>query len=200
MPIIVTLIVHDTDGQAFSLDTSGGSNASYGWARPSLRDTLGLNRSVQGVLGDASNRDALAQALVELRLCRSDEAVTLTMAEVAARAKQAFASGRLQLVPYEAQLRPICEIDGVIEAEDLDTHDPDEPEIRPTHTLEIVLIGEDDGPIPGQPFRVELPGGEVVEGRLNGQGRAMLTGIEQPGSCTITFPELDEGAWEPARV
>lgn len=62
--------------------------------------------------------------------------------------------------------------------------------------IEIQLLGEDDQPIPGERYRITLPDRTVREGTLDGQGLARVEGIE-PGECEVTFPQLDEEAWEP---
>jgi hypothetical protein len=63
--------------------------------------------------------------------------------------------------------------------------------------IEIRLIGEDDKPIPGERYRLELPDGSVREGTLDDRGLARVDGIDA-GECEVTFPRLDEEAW--ARV
>jgi|RhiMethySRZTD1v2_1073278.scaffolds.fasta_scaffold18282_8 hypothetical protein len=45
-------------------------------------------------------------------------------------------------------------------------------------------------PVPGAAWEVKLPNGEAVEGRLDGNGKTRLEGLD-PGQCTVTFPELD---------
>jgi hypothetical protein len=60
--------------------------------------------------------------------------------------------------------------------------------------LEIVLVGEDDQPIAGERYRVELPDGSVREGRLGSDGSASFDDID-PGRCKIGFPDLDKEAW-----
>ena len=56
--------------------------------------------------------------------------------------------------------------------------------------------GEDDKPVTGMTYRITLPDGETVaEGTLNEKGFCRVDGIE-PGSCKITFPLLDQDAWE----
>jgi translation initiation factor IF-1 len=62
--------------------------------------------------------------------------------------------------------------------------------------VEIELIGMDGNPISNELYRIALPDGTSVEGRLNERGRARVIGID-PGTCTVTFPELDMEAWEP---
>jgi hypothetical protein len=45
-------------------------------------------------------------------------------------------------------------------------------------------------------YRITLPDGETVaEGTLDDKGFARVDGIE-PGTCKITFPDLDKDAWE----
>lgn len=62
--------------------------------------------------------------------------------------------------------------------------------------VEIVLVDMEGKPRPGVRYRVKLPGGEVKEGQLNSYGQAGFYELD-PGSCKVTFPELDAEAWEP---
>lgn len=61
--------------------------------------------------------------------------------------------------------------------------------------IEIVLVDMDSKPVPNERYRVKLPGGEVKEGRLNSYGQAGFYELN-PGSCKISFPDLDTEAWE----
>jgi hypothetical protein len=61
--------------------------------------------------------------------------------------------------------------------------------------IEIQLVGEDDRPVRGQKYQITLPDGTVKEGVTDSEGLARLEGIE-PGTCQVTFPELDKDAWE----
>lgn len=61
--------------------------------------------------------------------------------------------------------------------------------------IEIQLVGEDDSPIPGEKYEIELPDGSVEEGVLDAEGVVGLEGID-PGTCRIVFPELDQELWE----
>ena len=63
--------------------------------------------------------------------------------------------------------------------------------------IEIELVGEDDEPIPGEKYRITLPDGTVAEGTLDEKGFARVEGFDK-GTCKVTFPDLDKGAWEPA--
>ncbi len=71
------------------------------------------------------------------------------------------------------------------------------PPRKPRKTwIEIELIGMDGSALPGELYRIALPDGTFVEGRLNERGRARVSDLD-PGACTVTFPDLDLEAWEP---
>lgn len=63
-----------------------------------------------------------------------------------------------------------------------------------THWIEIALVDEKHNPVPGEAYIVKLPNGSKVSGNLDSRGNARIDGID-PGTCQITFPELDEGGW-----
>jgi len=63
--------------------------------------------------------------------------------------------------------------------------------------IEIELIDENDDPIPGERYEIELPDGSKATGSLDNNGFARVEGFE-PGSCKVTFPNLDQEAWEKA--
>ena len=71
-----------------------------------------------------------------------------------------------------------------------------EREERPSW-IEIELVGEDNQPVPGERYRVKLPDGSVDEGVLDQKGFARIEGF-LPGACEISFPDLDQDAWEDA--
>ena len=73
--------------------------------------------------------------------------------------------------------------------------DPDAP--AKTSWIEIVLLDEDNNPVPGERYRVTLPDNTVADGTLDQNGFARLDGIPS-GSCKITFPELDKDSWAAA--
>lgn len=61
--------------------------------------------------------------------------------------------------------------------------------------IEIVLVDMEGKPVPGVRYRITTPDGEVQEGNLNEHGQAGYYQIE-PGTCKVTFPDLDKDAWE----
>jgi type VI secretion system secreted protein VgrG len=64
--------------------------------------------------------------------------------------------------------------------------------------IEIELVDEDGKPVPGEAYKVTLPDGETVAtGTLDEKGFARIEGID-PGTCKITFPNLDKDSWAKA--
>jgi hypothetical protein len=70
-------------------------------------------------------------------------------------------------------------------------------DLNPKTFIEIELVDEDGNPVAGQFYEIVLPDGSVAEGELDGDGQARVDGID-PGSCQITFPDLDKDAWNSA--
>ena len=62
--------------------------------------------------------------------------------------------------------------------------------------IEIELVGENDEGIPGERFTLKPPDGDEISGVLGADGRIRIDGLETPGPCHITFPDLDQGACE----
>ena len=71
----------------------------------------------------------------------------------------------------------------------------EEDEEKKTSWIEIELVGEDDKPIVGEKYKLTLPDGTVAEGTLDQKGWARVEGFEK-GDCQVTFPSLDQDAWE----
>jgi len=63
--------------------------------------------------------------------------------------------------------------------------------------IEIELVDEENNPVPGEKYKITLSDGKVKTGTLDQNGLARVEGIE-PGTCQITFPNLDKDAWEKA--
>jgi len=70
----------------------------------------------------------------------------------------------------------------------------DEEKEENTSWIEIELLDEEDNPVPGEKYEIELPDGSMAKGSLDGNGFARVEGVES-GECKVTFPELDESAW-----
>jgi hypothetical protein len=71
-------------------------------------------------------------------------------------------------------------------------------EDKPVHWIEIELIDENDQPVAGERYKITLPDGSVDEGSLDDKGKARIDSIADAGDCKISFPELDQDAWEKA--
>ncbi|NRF67409.1 hypothetical protein HLB44_10475 [Aquincola sp. S2] len=65
----------------------------------------------------------------------------------------------------------------------------------PDHWIQITLIDDQDLPVPNQAYKVELPGGEIREGRLDGTGMAYIGGLKAGGPCKVCFPQIDTKEW-----
>jgi len=63
--------------------------------------------------------------------------------------------------------------------------------------IEIKLVDENNDPVPGERYRIEMPDGKIAEGSLDQNGYAKVNRIK-PGTCKVTFPKLDTAAWEKA--
>ena len=77
-------------------------------------------------------------------------------------------------------------------------HDPASEESKQKKSwIEIELVDEKNKPVPGEKYRITLPDGTVVaEGTLDTKGFARVDSID-PGTCKVTFPNLDKDAWKP---
>jgi type VI secretion system secreted protein VgrG len=73
----------------------------------------------------------------------------------------------------------------------------EEEEEQKTSWIEFQLVGEDGKPIPDEAYSVKMPDGTVEEGNLDDEGKGKVEGFEK-GDCKISFPNLDQEAWEDA--
>ena len=65
----------------------------------------------------------------------------------------------------------------------------------PLTWIAIVLVDTEGNPMAGKRYRIHTPDGQVRAGALDASGKAREEGIV-PGTCEVSFPELDEEAWE----
>jgi type VI secretion system secreted protein VgrG len=61
--------------------------------------------------------------------------------------------------------------------------------------VEIELTDEEGNPVAGEKYKITLPDGSVKTGTLDQNGYARVAGID-PGTCEVTFPNLDKDAWD----
>ena len=68
---------------------------------------------------------------------------------------------------------------------------------QPKTYIEIKLLDTENKPVPGEAYKITLPDGQTVaEGTLDDKGFARIDGVD-PGSCKVTFPNMDKTVWEP---
>jgi type VI secretion system secreted protein VgrG len=63
--------------------------------------------------------------------------------------------------------------------------------------IEIEMVDEKKQPVAGMAYRITLPDETVAEGTLDDKGFARVEGFES-GACKVSFPDLDQDAWEDA--
>ncbi len=84
---------------------------------------------------------------------------------------------------------PFCEVCSVQQGTPAIVVSPDK-----SSWVEIELVDTDGNPVPGEEYQIVVPGGTTVDGTLDAQGQARVEGID-PGTCQITFPNLDKKSW-----
>jgi hypothetical protein len=153
------------------------------WARGSLRHVLTEELAYTGIMGwdDGEVLEQLAWRIVRghiklFRLAPSQPAIQAGI-----------------LTPAGPALAPEGSSGNVEEAQPVA---PAAIEKR-TSWIEIELVDEEGRPVARERYRVELPGGSIREGRLDVNGLARIDGIE-PGTCKISFPDLDARKWQRA--
>jgi type VI secretion system secreted protein VgrG len=90
---------------------------------------------------------------------------------------------------YEQERREYAPLDDSPWHED-DDEDPEK------HWIGIRLFDDNGQPLAGEKYEVILPDGTTVaRGRTNSAGEAEVRGLDDPGSCEVTFPDLDTDTW-----
>jgi hypothetical protein len=109
------------------------------------------------------------------KACEADNAVPGTMTEVKARQKESD-DGSTPHKPPKSQ--------------------EEKEKKNKISWIEIEMVDQENKPVKGLPYKITLPDGNTVaEGTLDEKGFARVDNIE-PGSCKVTFPTLDQEAWE----
>lgn len=70
------------------------------------------------------------------------------------------------------------------------------PVAEPKHWLEIELLDDEDKPVAGERYLVELPDGSKLSGRTDSQGRTRVEDVD-PGTAKVSFPDLDRKTYKP---
>jgi hypothetical protein len=72
----------------------------------------------------------------------------------------------------------------------------DEEEETESSWIEVELVDEEDESIASESYEIDLPDSSTMgEGSADANGEAHSSGLA-PGSSEITFPDLDDQAWE----
>lgn len=71
------------------------------------------------------------------------------------------------------------------------------PEEEKLTWIEIEMVDEADQPVVGMSYKIELPDGSISEGVLDHKGHARVEQfVKGSGQCKVSFPSLDQDAWE----
>jgi len=68
------------------------------------------------------------------------------------------------------------------------------PKKKEPSFIDILLTDEEGNPVPGERYRVTDSDNKVHEGGLDANGKAHV--IVPEGECEVTFPNLDDEAWD----
>lgn len=68
--------------------------------------------------------------------------------------------------------------------------------VMETTWVEVQLVDLAGEPVANERCRITLTDGTVRETKTNYRGRVKFDGLETPGNCEVTFPDLDTDAWE----
>lgn len=153
------------------------------------------------LLHDARNGDRYARGLLsEIHGALYPEALLSSLAfgtagefksaaRIADAVERAAAMGQVAIVP---EARPAAH----------GTPKPLLPALGPSelapesvHFIELELVDQDEKPVGGEAYSIKLPDGRTVTGKLDSGGRATVNGIKDPGSCQVSFPNLDVSVW-----
>ena len=147
---------------------------------------------------DRNGRAELLQLYGALRAPYPGSSVSdgIVQQTVKPRLREAFQRGELLLI----RVRPMTglgagDIDALIAPEQAPAAPPPPPRQTTKTWVEIALVDMEDNPVGGKHYLIRTPGGAVEEGYLDSTGRIRLNNID-PGTCTISFPDLDREAWE----
>lgn len=146
----------------------------------------------------AANRNARAELLKLYYVLRapylgqnvSESAVEQT---VKPRLRQAFQRGELLLMRITPRGLGAGAVDALLAPVQTTAPAP----LRQTAKtwVEVCLVDMEGKPVGGKHYLIKTPSGAVEEGNLDTSGRVRVNNID-PGTCTISFPDLDREAWE----
>lgn len=60
--------------------------------------------------------------------------------------------------------------------------------------IDFQLLDQNGEPVKNENYKVTLPGGGVMTGKTDNEGKVHIAGID-PGSCKVSFPDIHEDDW-----
>gem|GEM_PF-5798826 len=104
------------------------------------------------------------------------------------RLDEEFERGRL--IVEREQLAPLTERRDLFEMPELGP--PARQPVPETTFIAIRLVDQNAAPVPGRPFRIELPDGSSREGFTDPDGFGRVGGLRQDGLAKVIFLDVDE--------
>lgn len=68
-------------------------------------------------------------------------------------------------------------------------------ELIEDHWIGIELKDDEGNPIPNESFKLKLPDGNIINGRLDKEGKAKIEGLSEGGDCEVSFPRIHGDEW-----
>lgn len=170
---------------------------------PTPRESEETRRALFMLLHDFRHRDEQALRLfrslyqvlspegIGLRTTGAEFRESADIERFARAVEGAAQLGRLSIVP---DARPVAHVVLTPEVPAPTPAPPVAPD--PVHYVEIELVDQAGKGLAGEAYRLKLPDGRELTGNLDSNGRASVSGIERPGTCRISFPNLDANAWQ----
>lgn len=149
----------------------------------------------------AVNRDAHPELLSlyeALRVPHLGHHLTDSMVQqtVKPRLREAFKRGELLLIRIPPMGLGAGAVDALLAP--TQARAPAPPPRQTTKTwIEVHLVDMEDNPVGSKHYLIKTPSGAVEEGNLDSSGRVRLNNLD-PGTCMISFPDIDRDAWERA--
>jgi hypothetical protein len=165
------------------------------WVDPAVRESSA--REIQRLIYDFKYRDREAlRAVLEVRARMQGSPAGHDLLDT--DSYRADAIGQDLLVAARAGLIVArrCEARSVVVPLDAPSEAPLGPDSSPdpaaasTSWIGLTLVDQDGTPVPNRPYRVIKTDGTTVEGTLDSNGAAMLTGLN-PGNCQIWCPYVE---------
>ncbi len=85
--------------------------------------------------------------------------------------------------------------EATVTEEQSSTEDKEENKLTEEHWVGIELKDDEGNPVPNEAYKVKLPDGKIIGGRLDKEGKAKVEGLPEGSDCEISFPRIHGDEW-----